>query len=386
MTTTEIPPEKTAVNGKRSRVLLTIGSVFALAGVAFALYWVLVGRYYEDTDNAYVQGNIVQITPQITGTVVKIYADDTDFVKAGQPLVALDPADAQVAAAQAAAQLAQTVREVRTLYASRGQSEAGLAQRQVDLAKAEDDLARRKKLTGTGAVADEEIRHAEAALAAARSAVEAAREQLASGLALTSGTSVREHPNVQRAAAHLREAMLAVQRSTLVAPVDGQIAKRNVQVGQRVSSGTPLMAVIPLGRLWVDANFKESQLRDMRVGQPVTLVSDLYGSAVKYEGRILGLSAGTGGAFALLPAQNATGNWIKVVQRVPVRISLDEKQLAEHPLRVGLSMLAEVDLHDTQGAPLGSIRSPAAPVYSVDSGEDHAAQARIDAIIAANLK
>lgn len=385
MTTPNSNPEAPAPNnGKRRRVLLTIGSIFVLAGLGFGLYWLLISRFYEDTDNAYVQGNVVQITPQIAGTVLKIYADDTDFVKAGQPLVALDPADAQVAVAQAEAQLAQTVREVRTLYANMGQAEAGLSQRQADLAKAEDDLARRKKLAGTGAVSGEELRHAESAVTAARAAVDAAKEQLASGRALTSGTSVREHPNVQRAAARLREAMLGLQRSTLVAPVDGQVAKRSVQVGQRVNPGAPLMAVIPLTRLWVDANFKEGQLREMRVGQPVTLTSDLYGGSVKYEGKVIGLAAGTGGAFALLPAQNATGNWIKVVQRVPVRISLDEKQLAEHPLRVGLSMKAEVDFHDTQGAPLGTVREAA--VYSTETPVDREAQARVESIIAANLK
>ncbi|HJW26824.1 MAG TPA: HlyD family efflux transporter periplasmic adaptor subunit [Rhodocyclaceae bacterium] len=371
-------------NAKRRRVMLVIATIFVLAGLGFGLYWFLVARFYEGTDNAYVQGNVVQVTPQIAGTVLKIYADDTDSVRAGQPLVALDPADARVAAAQAEAQLAQTVREVRTLYANLGQAEANLSQRQADLAKAQDDLARRRALAGTGAVSGEELRHAEAAVSAARAAVDAAREQLVSGRALTSGTSVREHPNVQRAAARVRETLLAVQRSTLMAPVDGQVAKRSVQVGQRVSPGAPLMAVIPLNRLWVDANFKEGQLRDMRVGQPVTLTSDLYGGSVKYDGRVVGLAAGTGGAFALLPAQNATGNWIKVVQRVPVRISLDEKQLAEHPLRVGLSMQAEVDLHDRQGAPLATARETA--VYSTGTPEDREAQARIEAIIAANLK
>jgi membrane fusion protein (multidrug efflux system) len=374
-----------ATNGKRRRVMLTIGAVFLVAGVGFGLYWLLHGRFYEDTDNAYVQGNVVQVTPQVAGTVLRIYADDTDLVRAGQTLISLDPADAKVAVAQAEAQLGQTVREVRTLYTSQAQSSANLAQRQSDLAKAQDDLVHRRNLTGTGAVSGEELRHAEAAVSAAQAAVDAAREQLASGRALTEGTNVREHPNVQRAAAQLREALLALQRTTLKAPVDGQVAKRSVQVGQRVASGNALMAVIPLNRLWVDANFKEGQLRHMRVGQPVTLVSDLYGSKVTYEGKVVGLAAGTGSAFALLPAQNATGNWIKVVQRVPVRISLDPKQLAEHPLRVGLSMSAEVDLHDQQGAPLGTatdnaVYSTAAPAF------DGEAQVRIDAIIDANLK
>jgi membrane fusion protein (multidrug efflux system) len=332
----------------------------------------------------------VQITPQVAGTVTRIYADDTNTVKAGQKLVSLDTADADVSLAQAEAQLAQTVREVRTLYSAQAQSSANLAMREAELARAKDDLARRKALAGSGAVSGEEIRHAESAVTAAQATLEAAKEQLASGRALTQGTSVANHPNVQRAAARVQEALLAQSRSTLFAPVSGEVAKRNVQVGQRINPGAPLMAIVPLDQLWVDANFKESQLREMRVGQPVTLTADLYGSKVTYDGKVVGLSAGTGSAFALLPAQNATGNWIKVVQRVPVRISLDPKQLTEHPLRIGLSMRAEVDLHDQHGAPVGvgvhvanvSLTSYGATADTIDAK----AKTRIDSIIAANLK
>lgn len=381
----EIQPSTTPpANGKRRRVMLIIATVFIVLGGGLGLNWLLVSRFYEETDNAYVQGNIVQITPQIVGTVAKIYADDTDLVKAGQTLVSLDPSDTKVAVEQAEAELAQTVREVRTLYTSHKQSDANLLQRQVEFTRAEDDLVQRRKLALTGTISKEELRHAEATVDAARAAVEAAREQLYSGRALTDGTSVRRHPTVQRASAHLRELLLAMQRTSLLAPVNGQVAKRSVQVGQRVSPGTPLMAVIPLDQLWVDANFKEGQLRNMRVGQPVTLISDLYGSSVKYTGKIVGMGAGTGGAFALLPAQNATGNWIKVVQRVPVRISLDPAQLSEHPLRIGLSIRADVDLHDQNGNPLGTVKE--ATTYSFESPADNMARARIDAIIEANLK
>lgn len=371
-------------SGKRRRVMLIIAGIFLLLGTALLLRWLLVSRYYEATDNAYVQGNVVQITPQIAGTVVAIHADDTDLVKAGQLLLSLDPADTRVAVAQAEAQLAQTVREVRTLYTSHRQSSATLAQRQVELTRAEDDLLQRRKQAEAGTISKEELRHAEATVNAARAAVNAAREQLLSGGALIEGTSVREHPNVKRAAARLAELLLAMQRTSLLAPVSGQIAKRSVQLGQRVNPGAPLMAVVQLDQLWVDANFKEAQLRDMRVGQPVTLESDLYGSAVKYDGKVIGMGAGTGAAFALLPAQNASGNWIKVVQRVPVRIALDTKQLAEHPLRIGLSMRAEVDLHDQQGNPLGTPKE--ATNYLLETPADNQAQARIDTIIAANLK
>jgi membrane fusion protein (multidrug efflux system) len=375
---------------KRKKILFTIGSIFAIAAIGYGAYWALVSRYIEETDNAYVQGNVVQVTPQIAGTVTRIYADDTNTVKAGQKLVSLDTADADVALQQAEAQLAQTVREVRTLYSAQAQSSATLAMREAELARAKDDLARRKALAGSGAVSGEEIRHAESAVVAAQATLEAAKEQLASGRALTQGTSVANHPNVQRAAARVEEALLAQSRSTIYAPVSGEVAKRNVQLGQRINPGAPLMAIVPLDQLWIDANFKESQLRDMRVGQPVTLTADLYGGKVTYDGKVVGLSAGTGSAFALLPAQNATGNWIKVVQRVPVRISLDPKQLAEHPLRIGLSMRAEVDLHDQNGAPVSAgVHGATASLASFDARAetiDAKAKARIDSIIAANLK
>ncbi|HEY6094574.1 MAG TPA: HlyD family efflux transporter periplasmic adaptor subunit [Gallionellaceae bacterium] len=370
--------------GKRRRVMRTIAAIFAVLGGSLLLYWLLVSRYHEDTDNAYVQGNVVQITPQIAGTVMQIHVEDTESVKAGQLLVSLDQADARVAQKQAEAQLAQTVREVRTLYTSHRQYAANLAQRQVELTRAEDDLTQRRKQAAKGIISQEELRHAEASVKAARAAADAAREQLFSGQALTNGISVRDQPNVKRAAAQLTDAMLALQRTELQAPVSGQIAKRSVQLGQRVSPGTPLMAVVPLDQLWVEANFKEAQLRNMRIGQPVTLESDLYGSAVQYSGRIVGIGAGTGAAFALLPAQNASGNWIKVVQRVPVRIALDPRQLAEHPLRIGLSMHADVDLREAQ-APAPA-KAPESSAANLQNDADRQIQARIDAIIAANLK
>lgn len=378
---------------KRKKILLTIASVFLLAGVSYGLYWLLFSRYYEETENAYVAGNVVQITSQVSGTITKIMADDTDIVKGGQSLISLDTADADVAVAQAEAQLAQTVREVRTLYASQSQAAANLRLREAELVRAQDDLGRRKALAGSGAVSGEEMRHAELAVSTAQAAVSVAKEQLVSGRALTEGTTPAQHPNVQRAAARLQEVMLSQARSTLYAPVGGEVAKRNAQVGQRITAGTPLMAIVPLDQLWVDANLKEAQLRRVRIGQPVTLVADLYGSKVKYEGKVAGLGAGTGSAFALLPAQNATGNWIKVVQRVPVRIALDPKQLQEHPLRIGLSMTVEINVHDQSGASIenrtaqasksGNALSAAASFVDAIGSK---VKTRSDAIIAANLK
>ncbi|HEY2255725.1 MAG TPA: efflux RND transporter periplasmic adaptor subunit, partial [Variovorax sp.] len=341
-----------APNNQRRRALTGLAAVVVLAGLGWGIYEWVVGSHYESTDNAYVQGNIIQITPQISGTVMAIMADDTDLVKAGQPLVELDPSDAKVAFEQAQAALAQAVRQARTLYVNNASlaaqvslREADIVRAQSDLGRAQDDLKRRQALAGNGAVSKEELNHTETAVAAAKSSLAAAqasllaaREQLSSNQSLTDGTSVQEHPSVLAAAAKLREAYLATQRVEMPAPVEGYVAKRTVQLGQRVSAGSPMMSIVPLNQLWVDANFKEVQLRNIRIDQPVKLTADLYGKKVEYDGRVAGLGVGTGAAFALLPAQNATGNWIKVVQRVPVRIALDPEQLKANPLRVGLSM------------------------------------------------
>ncbi|NUZ07075.1 HlyD family efflux transporter periplasmic adaptor subunit [Piscinibacter koreensis] len=398
-------PAATAVpartgNPARKKALLGVTALVLLAGIAYGIYYLLVLDHYESTDNAYVQGNVVQLTPQVGGTVVAINADETDFVKAGTTLVKLDPADAHVALEQAEAQLAQAVREARILYVNNNTYNAQISARvadvaraRSDVARAQDDVNRRAPLVASGAVGAEEFNHANAQLAAARTALAAAeagataaREQLASNQSLTQGVAVEDHPNVLRAAARVREAYLALARVDLIAPVDGHIAKRSVQLGQRVQPGVPLMSVVSLGDLWVDANFKESQLRSVRIGQPVTLEADVYGKRVVYHGTIEGLGAGTGSAFALLPAQNATGNWIKVVQRVPVRIALDPKELAEHPLRVGLSMEAKVDVSNVQGPILSdATRQPTRAATQVFDQVNAGADAEVQRIIAANL-
>lgn len=395
-------PETTtpAGNPARKKALTAVAAAVAVAGIAYGAYYALVLNHYEHTDNAYVQGNVVQLTPQVSGTVLAINADDTDFVKAGQVIVKLDPADAQVALDQAEAQLAQTVREVRTLFANNATlkaqialREADLARAQSDVARAQDDVSRRSPLLATGAVGKEEFNHANSQLTAAKSAVMAAqsaalaaREQLTSNQALTDNTSVEQHPNVLRASARVREAYLAVKRADLAAPVDGYIAKRSVQLGQRVQAGAPLMSVIALKQVWVDANFKESQLKNLRIGQPVTLTADMYGNKVEYHGKVDGLGAGTGAAFALLPAQNATGNWIKVVQRLPVRVALDAQEVAAHPLRVGLSMEARVDVSDTSGKTLADApRSQGVAQNAVGEASHADADAEVRKIIAANL-
>ena len=385
---------------KTRRIGITaVAATLAVAAAAYGAYYGLVLDHYEATDDAYVQGDVVQITPQVTGTVVSIGADDTDFVKAGQTLVKLDEVDADVALEQAEAQLAQTVREVRTLYADDDTlaaqvalRDADVARLQADFAKASDDVKRRESLTATGAVGREEFDHATAQLASARSALAgaqaaalAARQQLAANRTLTDGTTPDAHPNVQRAAAHVREAYIALHRSELPAPVDGYVAKRGVQVGQKVAPGTPLMAVVPLGGVWVEANFKESQLRGLRIGQPVILVADVYGHKVKYHGHVEGLGAGTGSAFSLLPAQNATGNWIKIVQRVPVRVALRPEELARHPLEIGLSMDVTVDVRDESGKVLADVPR-ARTIASTDVFRDleRDADSRVRQIVASN--
>ena len=385
---------------KRKPALLAVAGLTLVAALGYGAYWAVFERHFESTDNAYVQAPVVQITPQVGGTVLAVLADDTDIVKAGQPLVRLDPADAKLALERAEAQLAQTVREVRTLYANNGALEANvrlreadIARVQSDVARAVDDVNRRKPLLATGAVGGEEMKHAETALlaargtlAAAQSALAAAQEQATSNRALTEGTSVERHPNVERAAGAVREAYLALQRVDILAPVTGQVAKRTVQVGQRIAPGTSLMSVIPLEQVWVEANFKEVQLRQMRIGQPVKLRADLYGSQVEYDGRVAGVGAGTGAAFALLPAQNATGNWIKVVQRVPVRVELEPQQLSEHPLRVGLSMEATVDVIPQTGASvLGAALPRASSRTAVFEPQNAEADRRVRAIITGNL-
>jgi membrane fusion protein (multidrug efflux system) len=377
---------KALFEGKWKDYLLA--GLFIAAGSAYGGWWGLVGRYAEETDDAYVAGNVVQITPQTGGTVLAIHADNTDFVRAGDTLVELDKTDAQLALEQAKAQLAQTVREVRTLFATSGSLAASVALRQADVVKARDDLARRRTLNGSGAVSSEELEHARAALAAAEAALSAAREQYASNHALIDNTTVAEHPNVLQEAARLRAAWLALDRTGVPAPVSGYVAKRTVQLGQRVAPGAPLMAVIPLDQVWVDANFKEGQLQQMKNGQPVTLTADMYGSSVEYHGKVVGLSPGTGAAFALLPAQNASGNWIKVVQRVPVRIALEAEELAAHPLRIGLSMRVKVDVRDQRGSQLAANgrREQSIDRAAVFKQRDRGADALVRSIIETNLR
>jgi membrane fusion protein (multidrug efflux system) len=383
MSTTPTPSPANG-NGSRKRGLLILAAVVVLGGAGYGAWWTLHGRYYQSTDDAYVSGDVVQITSEVPGTVIALKVDDTQSVQRDQALLQLDPADAQVATGNAEANLARAVRQVRTLFAQGDQLKAQITDRAIALKRAQDDYRRRSSLVSDGAVSSEELSHSKDEITQMQASLTAAREQLNATTAQIDGTTVASHPQVLAAAAEVRNAALALKRTQVTAPVAGVVARRSVQVGQRVAAGTPLMAVVPLEDVWVDANFKEVQLESMRVGQPVQLHADLYGSDTVYHGKLVGLSAGSGSAFALLPAQNASGNWIKIVQRVPVRVALDGKELKEHPLRVGLSMSVTVDIHDTSGALVaGEVRSQPIPDQA-SLGNDPAVEARIAQIISDN--
>ena len=367
-------------NSKRKRALGIVAFVLVVGLVSWLAYYFLYARWHQDTDDAYVQGNVVSIVPQTMGTVVSIDADDGMKVEAGQVLVHLDANDAQVSYDQSVANLAGTVRQVRGLYSSVDAGQSDLRAREVAVSQARADVARRSGLVASGAVSSEELAHARDVLAAAEAALGSSRGNLSRSRALVDATTLSKQPQVQVAASQLRQAYLNLQRAAIVAPVSGYVAKRQVQLGQRVQPGTTLMTIVPLEQVWVEANFKETQLGHMRIGQPVEVHADLYGSDVEYTGRIAALGLGTGSSFSLLPAQNASGNWIKIVQRVPVRIELDPKQLADHPLRLGLSMSVDVTVRDQAGPSLAAARKDVKPVLTTVAYNQQLADA--DALIA----
>ena len=373
-------------NGKRRRILLLIAAIFIGIGLLWAAYWVLVLSKREKTDDAYVNGNRVVISAQVSGTVIAVLADDTQLVNAGQALVKLDPTDAQTALSRAANALAQTVRQVRQQRATAGQFDSEIESRRLDLSRAQIDLSKRQPLIADHAIAGEEVRHAEETVKMAQAALRQAERQAQSAHALIDGTPVESNPAVLQAKDAFRDAWISAQRNAVIAPVTGYVAERSVQLGQHIQAGEALMTVIPLHSLWVDANFKEVQLRNLRIGQKTEVRSDLYGGSFIFHGHVQGMSAGTGAAFSLLPPQNASGNWIKVVQRVPVRILIDDNDLKTSPLRVGLSATVTVDTTSRDGPvlaqqagdrPVGDTR-----VYTQDLDK---ANAEADAVIQRNL-
>ena len=364
--------DKSARMEQRKKWLLRLALAVLVIGAIYALWYLLVGRNYVSTDNAYVNAEIAQVTPLISAQATEVRVTDTQAVKRGDILVRLDPTNARIAVAQAEADLAEARRRFRQTAATstslsaqvqaRGadiaQANAQLAAAQADYDKARIDLQRREALSPEGAVSGEEVTSARKAFAAARAGLEQARAgvataratqgaaagELAANDALVSGSTIETDPAVLAAKAKLENARLDLGRTIIRAPIDGVVTRRQVQVGQRVAQGNPIMSIVPLAQVYVDANFKERQLRQVRIGMPATVIADIYGGDVVYHGKIMGFSGGTGSSLALIPAQNATGNWIKVVQRLPVRIALDPRELAAHPLRVGLSTEVEIDL------------------------------------------
>lgn len=360
-----------ALKAKRKKALSIVALILIIAAVAYAV-WTLFFNHSVSTENAYVGAETASITSMVSGQVSDVMVSDTQQVKKGDLLVRVNERDAEIALAQAQAELMKAQRQYKQTQANSSalnsqvfvsddgihSAEAQVAKAQAELNKVQNDLARRSQLSASGAISKEELSTAQSAvnnaqagldlakagLAQAQSSQKAAQSTLAANEALIRGSNETSTPDVLIAQARLKQAILDLERTEIKAPFDGVIARRNIQVGQRVAPGTVLMMLVPISKLYVDANFKESQLDKVKAGQKAVLTSDLYGDEVEFHGTVIGFSGGTGSAFALIPAQNATGNWIKVVQRLPVRIALDPKELAEHPLRVGLSMEAKINL------------------------------------------
>jgi len=346
---------------KRKSVLIVLALIFVLIGIAWGVYWFLVLRHFQETDDAYVAGNQVQVMAQVSGSVNKVWFEDTDFVKKGDVLVSLDKTDAEQAFEKAQTALATSVRQTHQLMINAKQYQATITLRQTALAQAEADLKRREPLGASNLIGREELQHARDAVASAKAELDVAVQQYNANQAMILNTSLENQPAVKQSAAELRDAWLALQRTEIRSPMDGFVSRRSVQVGSQISPSTPLLAVVPATNLWIDANFKETQLAGVRIGQPATVVADIYGDDVVYHGKVVGLDMGTGSAFSLLPAQNATGNWIKVVQRLPVRIELNPQDIEQHPLRIGLSTLVKIDTTNTEGSTLAtSVRQQAA--------------------------
>ncbi|ODC04085.1 hemolysin D [Terasakiispira papahanaumokuakeensis] len=340
--TTEAAPSSQPRKRKHWLLGLVLMTLIIL-GSGYA-YHEFYGQYYESTEDAYVQGNLVSIAPRVNGTVTQVYAESGDYVKQGQPLVTLDPSETRIALDRAEANLGNVIRQTRGLYNDVDNYQAQVQVKEVNYQQAQADYERRRKLAEKGAIAEEEVTHYRDALNAARNELMSTRQALKAKRALTDHVDIAQHPAIKEAIAQLQNAYLNNQYTQIKAPVSGYVAKRSVQLGQQVSTGSDLMVVVPLHQVWIDANFKESQLTQMRIGQPVDITTDLYGDDVHFEGHISSLGIGTGSAFALLPPQNATGNWIKIVQRLPVRIELNTDKLEKYPLRIGLSSTVTVHM------------------------------------------
>lgn len=372
---------------KRQRLLIAIAAVFIMLGALWGGYWLIWGQYRISTDDAYVAGNSVQVMPQISGRVIAILTDETLQVAKGDVVIKLDPVDAQIALKKAESELAVVVRQVSQYYDRVNEQKADVKMKKDLLSKAEQDYNRRQGLVVNKTISAEDLSHSLTSLDAARDALTLAEQQLLAAVKLSGNTDLYHHPQVEQAVVNLRNAFLNLRRTILYAPVTGVVAKRAVQVGQQVNAKSPLMVIVPLNQVWVEANFKESQLKHIRIGQPVEMTADAYGNSVLFKGQVLGLNPGTGSAFDLLPPQNATGNWIKIVQRLPVRIGIDVAQLKDHPLRIGLSMNVSIDTHQRQGLTLKKDDVTKVIYESTDYSSDlKEAEQLIDSILKANSK
>lgn len=375
---------KTQKEIKRRRAITILIVIFLTSAVLYLLYWLIWGRFSVYTNDAYVHGNIVALMPQVSSTVIAINTEDTHLVKQGQTLVQLDPTDFQIALQHAEANLAKTVRQVRQNFENASRAQQLLKLQEADLKQAQLDLKRRRGLVKELAISHEELQHYKTALVTANANYQSTRHQLDALLAVVENTHVHTHPWVEEAKAVFRKAYLDLKRTAIIAPTTGFIAKRSVQIGQQVNPGTSLLAIVPLNETWVEANYKESQISSLRIGQSVILSADAY-SDMTYHGKVAGLNVGTGAAFALLPPQNATGNWIKIVQRLPVRITLDQKELIKNPLLIGLTMGVTTNVRDQSGKRLAKIaRNETLFATNVYEKELPIAEAKIDKILKDN--
>jgi len=376
---------QTSPERRKKIIWIYCGICSALLLIAF-FYWLIFWRYFEWTDDAYVEGNQVVATPLQDGFIQAIHTDDTYFVKKGDLLIEMDETDARIELEHAKEDLAQTVRNVCQLFHDYFAYWSDIGVKKAELIKTMQDLEHREGVIDAGGVSLEDLEHAVAALRASYHSLEQTKSLYKKALAAIQGTSIYDHPLILAAADRVRLAWVRLYRCNIYAPVDGLVAQRKIQVGMWVRSGQPLLSVIPLDQIWVNANYKETQLKHMRIGQKVKIHSDLYGHGVVYHGTIAGLPGAAGNAYSILPPQNLSGNWIKIVQRLPVRVSLDPDELLKHPLRIGLSMEATVDMRDQEGklVPTSSLGSPTyeTPIFTIEERGD---EELIGSIIESNL-
>ena len=362
---TDTPTSSNNKSQQRKKGLSIFILLLLLIAIGSAAYWFFFIKGFEETEDAYVSGNQVMVSAQVAGNIAKINVDNMDPVQAGDVLLELDDTNAKLSFEQAKSNLANAVRQVSQLNYTVKQLKSAVRANEITLAQAQGNLNRRVQLVKDGAIDKESFQHAKEAVELAKANLTTSQNQLEANQALLLDGPLNEQPQIQSAVSNLKQAWLNLERTKIRSPIKGYVARRNAQVGQAVSVGGALMAVVNTDQMWLDANFKETQLTHMRIGQPVEIHFDLYGKDKTFDGKVVGIEMGTGSAFSLLPTQNATGNWIKVVQRVPVRIQLDPQQLAENPLRIGLSATVKVNVTDSQGETLRH-QAPSKTLYSTN--------------------